>query len=880
MESTGARHGAGRSRLGGGHGLLERDDVLAELVELVDRARGGDGQVALVRGEAGIGKTAVAKALSAAVRRDAHVVWGACDDLLAARPLGPIWDMAASDPGLDDALRAGDQSLVRQALLELFTRTHRPTVAVVEDVHWADGATLDLLTLVGRRIERSHTLLVLTFREPVSPDHPLGVVLGDLPAAGVDSFRLRPLSRRAVTDLADDPDVGAQVVEQTGGNPFLVTALLASPDERVPASVGDLMGSLVGRLTGKGERLVQFVSVVPGRVELALLDQTDPDLVGSFAATEQLGLLRMEGQAVTFRHELARTAVEEALDEPLRRALHRQVLVAGEQLGFELARLAHHARKSHDIEAMVRWLPDAAEQAAAGYSHRESVTHLAALEPHLHLLPLARQADLHELRATEELVTSGGGLQHAIAAVDLRRDLGDSSGVGAGLLVAARAMWGGSGAEERARAFDLAHEAVAVLDEVGGEELAFAYGELARMSMYECDPASARHHAEQALKLAPDPSRGRVLALGWAGVVENGESYPDGSGMLEEAAAIAGSLGLAWEEQRAQRLLIESAYEAKDLDHARHLNDLVLAALDADFVPTTWHVITGAVIDTASGDYAAADSTLRGLAERDDLRRGTWWHVEPALAELKVRTGDPKAEAVVAQLRARAERYGHGHDRVWAAHLSALQLWAFRQRDDAATATNVTVLHDTVDWGSQWDFGGLALWLWLDGHVDAIPDGAPDPVRWLGDGDWERAADWFGDRGVPFEQAVALSLGDAKARLEALRIAQRIGARSLAARFRHDLRTDGVTGIPRGAREATRQSPLGLTPRQDEVLDLLADGLSNADIAKRLFISVRTVEHHVSAILATLDVSSRDEAATIVNARDQAWLALHHSPGG
>jgi DNA-binding NarL/FixJ family response regulator len=96
--------------------------------------------------------------------------------------------------------------------------------------------------------------------------------------------------------------------------------------------------------------------------------------------------------------------------------------------------------------------------------------------------------------------------------------------------------------------------------------------------------------------------------------------------------------------------------------------------------------------------------------------------------------------------------------------------------------------------------------------------------------------------------------------LEALRVAQRIGARALAARIRNELRADGVTGIPRGPRQETRGSPLGLTPRQDEVLTLLAEGLSNAEIADRLFISLRTVENHVSAILAKLGVAKRDEA--------------------
>lgn len=840
--------------------LLEREDVLRDLLRLVERAREGDGHVALVRGEAGIGKTAVATALAAAVARDAHVLWGSCDDLLAARPLGPVWDMASREPDLAEALKADDQRLVRQSLIDIFTRTHRPTVAVFEDVHWADGATLDLLVLVGRRITRTHTVLVLTFREKVPADHPLTVLLGDLPAARVESIQLRPLTRDAVAALAEDPDVASRVFEQTDGNPFLVSALLSSPDEKVPATVSDLMGSLMGRLAGKGERLVQQVSVVPGRAELAVLDEIDPELVKSFGAAENLGLLRMDDLAVAFRHELARTAVEDALSEPLRRELHLQVLAAGETLDHEPARLAHHARHARDVEAMVRWLPAAARQAAAGHSHREAITHLEALEPHLHLLPVDQQADLYELWATEEVFADGQGLHHAMAAVDLRLQLEDAAGVGAGLVCAARSAWAEA---DYARGVELAGEAVEVLEEVGGEDLALAYAELARMAFQRDDPESAIGYSEQALALAPEPSQARAVALATAGGATNLKAYPDGAGMIEEAAAIAESLGLAWELQRARGNLISTALDARDIDRARRANEAALASMDDGVATNLFHVVMGAVIATAAGHYEAAEPVLRDLVDRGNLTAALHGFADEALAALLVRRGDPAAGPAVERLRDGARPVGQAPDHVKVSTISAEYLWVFQHRDDPVTERNLEVFDETVERADPWAIGELAQWLWLDGHLDAIPDRAAQPVRWLGDGHWERAADWYADRGVPFERAVALSLGDTDAQLEALRIAQRIGARALAARFRNQLRADGVTGIPRGPRTTTRREPFGLTPRQGEVLALLADGLSNAEIAERLFISVRTVENHVSAILARLDVTNRDEAVAV-----------------
>lgn len=837
--------------------LLERDNVLRDLAELVERARDGDGHIALLRGEAGIGKTTVATALARDAARDGHVLWGSCDDLLAARSWGPVWDMASGEPDLADALVADDQRLVRQALIDVFTRTHRPTVAVFEDIHWADGATLDLLTLIGRRIARTHTLLVMTFRE-TPPDHPLRIVLGDLPASHVSSIRLRPLSRRAVATLAGGRDAeAARVFEQTGGNPFLVSALLSNPGDHVPATVGDLMGSLLGRLTGKAERLVQLVSVVPGQAELALLDEIDPDLAASLGAAESIGLLRIDELSAAFRHELARRAIEDGLTEPLRRELHRQVLRAGERLGYDTARLAHHARHARDVDAMVRLLPDAARQAAAGHSHREAIAHLEALEPHLRLLPTDEQADLHELWATQDVFATGQGRRHALAAVDLRQRLGDIRGVGVAMVLAARTAWAEG---DYAGGLDLAGEAVGALAQVGGEDLALAYAEVARMAIQHDEPEKARSRAEKALELAPEPSHARALALLTVGFERNVQSYPDGRAMLDEAARIAESLGLAWELHRARSYLILTALVAKDVDQARDLNDVALQTTDDDAVTSWFHLMTSGVIDTIAGDYAAAGTVLNDLVDRNIPGVALHSQVETELAELLVRSGDPGAGPAVERLWARICAVGETQGQARVGTLAAQYLWVFGQRDDAVTDRNLEVFRETVERADPWVVGEYALWLWLDGHIDAIPETAAEPVRWLGEGHWRRAATWFAERGVPFEQAVALRLGDIDARLEALRIAQRIGARALAARLRGELRADGVTGIPRGPRSATRRSPHGLTARQTDVLNLVADGLSNAEIAERLFLSVRTVENHMSAILATLGVADRDEA--------------------
>ncbi len=838
--------------------LLEREEVLEALAGLVERAQAGQGHIALLRGEPGIGKSAVAERLASDFAPHAQVLWGACDDLLVARPFGPVWDMATAEPGLARALEKREQRLVRQALIDVFTQAHRPVVAVIEDVHWADGATLDLMTLVGRRIARTHTLLVLTFRD-VPADHPLNIVLGDLPASRTRRIRLEPLSRSAVATMADGSGVDARrAFMQTGGNPFLVSEMVAAPNDRVPSSVSDLMGSLVGRLTGKAERLVQLVAVVPTRAEVDLIDEVDPHLMSSLSSAQEVGLLRLDGASVAFRHELARTAVEAELAEPLRRELHRLVCIAGERLGHDTARLAHHARHAHDTDAIVRFLPDAAAEAASQHSHREAITHLEALADHFHLLPTQKQAELREVWAAEEEFADGDGLQHALSGVDLRRQMGDASGVGVALVAASRSAWTKG---QFARAGELAAEAVEVLDEIGGEDLALAYAQLARTATQNLDPDSALEYSKRALALAPTSSQARALALTTAGVEWNHRAYPAGTAMLEEAARIADTLGLAWERERARGNLIETVLASKDLDRARELNDRALESQDDDVARSLVAVLMGAVIDTEAGFYDQAEQMLRDLLVHPRLEAALRWFVEGALADALVRGGRPGAGDSVRELQERVRGSGQVQDLVWAATVSAQYLWMFRVSDDDVTATNLDVLARIARRAGPWAVGELALWLWLDGHVVTIPTQAAQPLRWLGDGDWRRAAEWFAARGIPLHQTVALSCGDVDARLEALGIAQRFGAQALAARLRDELRHDGVTSIPLGPREPTRHHPLGLTPRQAEVLGLVSDGRSNAEIADHLFLSVRTVENHVSAILAALGVSSRQEAA-------------------
>jgi DNA-binding CsgD family transcriptional regulator len=160
----------------------------------------------------------------------------------------------------------------------------------------------------------------------------------------------------------------------------------------------------------------------------------------------------------------------------------------------------------------------------------------------------------------------------------------------------------------------------------------------------------------------------------------------------------------------------------------------------------------------------------------------------------------------------------------------------------------------------EWSRGELAVWLRRLGDVVDV-DGVAEPYRLTLDGAYEAAADDFHRRSMPYDAALALIDSDDPAHAaRALDILDRLGADAVATKVRRDLRARGQAVVPARRRSATLANPAGLTARQVDVLCLLDDGLTNVELADKLFLSVKTVDHHVSAILTKLDVSKRRDA--------------------
>ncbi len=486
--------------------LLERGEFLAELEKSFGDVASGNGRVVLVSGEAGIGKTSLVEQFAETQKTHGRILWGACDALFTPRPLGPLYDIAHQIHGNllglleDEAPRA---SIFSAALDEL----QRPrTLIVIEDVHWADEATLDLLKFIGRRISRLRSLLVITYRDDeVQADHPLRLVIGDLPRRSVTRVCLPPLSQCAVDQMADRAGKRIEDLHAvTGGNPFFVTEALASNDPGVPVTVSDAVLSRAARLSASARAVLELVSVVPAKAEMWLITETVNAATTAIEECLNAGMLLSDGEAISFRHELARRAIEDSLAAPRRQSLHALVLKALIKRGPEgqLARIVHHAAKAGDGSAVLEYAPVAARKAAALNAHRESASHYQTALKFSDCLTAGNRAALLENRSYECYLTDqlNEAWQARREALDVWKQLGNKIREGDNLRWMSRLSWF-LGHTDEAEAYSV--EAVSTLEVLPvSPELAMAYSNRSQLHMLADQTKEAVLWGSRAIELA------------------------------------------------------------------------------------------------------------------------------------------------------------------------------------------------------------------------------------------------------------------------------------------------------------------------------------------------------------------------------------------
>jgi DNA-binding CsgD family transcriptional regulator/tetratricopeptide (TPR) repeat protein len=874
INSTDERNHDGDGPEGGA--LLEREESLSALTQLlVDVRASGTGRLVLLGGEAGVGKTTLLQHFCTAQDRRVRVLWGGCEPLRTPRPLGPLWDIADSGgvdlPELDGgAPRPGE--MVVALLRELRRRT--PTLLVLEDLHWADEATLDVLSLLASRIVSAPALVLASYRDDeLDRATQLRLLLGEL-VRRPGRLTVAPLSRGSVQRLAGPQGLDAdELFRTTGGNPFFLTEILATPGEQIPDTVRDAVLARASRLSEPARTLLEAVAVIPGPVEVALLEVLAPDRLDRLQECLGSGMLNAAGTQVVFRHELARLAVEEAVVPHRRLELHRAALAALESRssGTDAARLAHHAEAAGDAGAVARWAPVAAIRAASSGAHREAAEQYARALRFAEDLPAATRGDLfrrcaYECYMTDQFLEALEAQEQALACF---REAGDGLAEGDCLRAISRLLFFLGRTEEGE---PVARQAVELLEGMPpSHELAMAYGNMSQRRMVVEEAGQARAWAHRTLELAATLDDSEALVYGLtnigAGRLQAGED--EGRLELERALALALRHGLEEYAGRVFLQLVHCLVRLRRFDLARrHLEEGLKYC--ADHGLDTWRLYLlsrQARIQLDQGEWdAAADSV--GIVLRDPrsapVPRG-WALV--ILGLIRVRRGDPEAAAPLSEAHELVRHAGEISRLGPVAAARAEQAW-LRGDADGVRQTTEDALALARRRDADWIAAELEHWRWragLEGDADGRAVGAAtgaNPFRLSMVGHWAQAAARWEEIGCPYEAALAMAdAGDPATLREAIERLQGMGARPAAAVVARRLRERGVRGIPRGPRPRTRQNPAGLTPRELEVLTHLTQGLRNAQIAQRLVVSEKTVDHHVSAVLRKLGVSNRGEAS-------------------
>ncbi len=878
--------------------LIERDEILRSLASLADGACSGRGAVALVGGEAGIGKTTLMDALRDRMRTSHLILLGGCDALFTPRPLGPIHDMGKTlGPATVKLLSDGAHSSeLFAAIVERLGDLGKPIVMIVEDTHWADYATLDFLKFLGRRISMLPVLLIMTYRDDeVGQDHPFTQVIGELPPGYTHRLHLEPLSEAGVAMLASSfnadhpPD---NLFDVTGGNPFFVTELLASHERgaaSIPASVKDAVAARLHRLAPAEREFLETISVIPGPTPTDILPPLfGPD--GETLAMAAIGrglLVKDAGGALRFRHELARLATLSRLQAARRKEIHARVLSAFETAGFEAKYdvLMHHAAGAQDARKVLQLAPAAAQTAARLGAHREAAAHLATALRFIDHAEPEQAAEIYEKWAYEASISisiDNEVLDARRHAITLWRALGRMDKVGENLRWLSRLHWYRGESSEATR---FSEEAVKILESIpASPERAMAYSLRSQLHMLNDQMDESIDWGRRALELADkfDDVEVRIHALNNIGTARVFRNDRTGIADLEESLALSLKHGFHEHAARVYTNLSEYAVEFREFPLAERILSEGIA-FDTQYDLDTWtHYLVGrqAQLRLDQGRLRDAETIANGVVNIDKLTLLIKLPALTVLAKTKMRLGAEDAEETLAHAFENAMATDEFQyvvpmriayiEAAWLKNAPEMA----RQHFDRLFALGPDAMH-------SWRVGETASWAKRLGVTppDAFLKDLPTPYLLELEGRTDEAAAAWRRIGAPYEEAMALIHGAANKPGERLAEAQklllRMEASAAAGEAARLARAHGVASeLPRprrGPYKAARNHPAGLTKREQTILGYVAAGASNAEIAEKLSRSQRTIEHHVSSILTKLNVSNRMEA--MLRVQNEPWLA-------
>ena len=853
--------------------LIERDDFLASLHNGFRKAAAAEGHCFFIIGEAGIGKTSLVKTFLKEIEDDSIEYIGACDSLFTPRPLAPLYDLALqiNEDWVDKIHSISSRAELFTKFVQVLTQKQRPVVVVFEDIHWADEATLDFIKFFARRISRTKCLFVLTSRDDeMNQQHSLRNVLADLPPDTFTRFELPPLSREAVQRLADEKGYdGEDVYSITSGNPFYVNEVLASYNAGVPHNVKDSVLSSYNNLSDDARNLWQQLSVIPEGLEVERLYKVDQSWHEAIGHCISLRILIIKNNKIRFKHELYRRTIEASLSPFRRIVLNKNLLdlfLESFQERGEIEKIVHYAKNANENELVVKYAPLAAQQAASVGAHIEaSRLFLTAIE-YSDGADDCELVKFYENYAYECYLTNQ--IREAITyqgkALKIWKEKNQIEQIGNSERFLSR-LWWFEGNHQQSESF--AQKAIEVLDnQPSSKAKAMAYSNMAHLKMLSDAIDDCIFWAKKAIDIASEIDDDETLvhaktSMG-ASMMLNRSTSEKGLALLKES--LEASLNNSYHEHagRAYAALASISVGTNNYELAQKaLEEGINYCEERDLNSSKLYMVCWkAIVKLEMGNWNEASCIADNLLKKEGLLPVIKIGALTVAATLRMRRGDLDALNQLHEAKTMAFKTTELQQIIpvltalleyeWLTGKQQVQQDLLDEIVARYIKTKASTQSRFIFWlkklGRQ---SSLAAEIFQTGNVFDLPTGV------YGASAWEKL-------GCSYEQALCLFEGRDYDKRKALSIMQHLGASGVSEKFKMEMRSSGIKKIPRGLRASTKFNPAQLTNRELEVLQLLKTGIQNKEIAEALFISPKTVDHHISSILFKLSVSSRSKAVT------------------
>jgi DNA-binding CsgD family transcriptional regulator len=848
--------------------LIERAEYLATLHSKFKQTSNGEGHCVFVTGEPGIGKTTLVNAFCNEIKPHINIYRGSCDALFSPRPLAPLYDLLIQlRKGFSNAHNdIEDRTALFFDVLQELHNDSNGVIVIFEDIHWADEATLDFIKFLGRRISQLKCLFILTYRDDeVHARHPLRNVLGQIYSDSLTRLQLTPFSRQAVEKMASVKGYnGVDVFNITGGNPFYVTEILASYSSGVPDNVRDSILSVYNRQEEDTKMLWEMLSIFPAGFELQYLEQIQPRYREAVKYCFDSRILIARDGLIFFKHQLYSQTIESSLSPLLRTTLNKKILsmfLPAFEQNQEIERIIHHAKNAGAGELIARYAPVAAQRSASVGAHADAAGLYRLAIEWEKLISREELAAYYQLYAYECYLIHQHkeAISYTERALEFWRQQQNVENIGENLRFLSRLWWYEG---NRGRAESLGVETVNVLQNSPAcRAKAMAYSNMAALKMLVDQTAECLAWGQKASEIAHEIDDQETLAytlnsIGSALMTDH-QSVPEGMSFLQQSLQIALKNSFHEHVARAYTAIGSNAVSMKLYNVASENLDLGIAYCQERDMDSLRLYMEGykARLCLETGAWADSYELTNSLLQIDGLLPVIKTGALITVALLKLRRGDDRG--VPEQLSEATDIAFETMElhRIVPAVSAMLEYeWL-----TGKVLLETPVLDQTVEMIRQVKkiTNDNKLFFWLKRvRKDYI---LTDEFNDHGKGE-KGSADYWEKVGCPYEYALTLFDGGENDMRKALKIVQELGADKVYHKLRQSMRSEGVKNIPRGKRLSTRSNVAQLTSRELDVLQLLQTGMQNKEIADKLFISAKTVDHHISALFLKLDVSTRVKA--------------------